>query len=193
MKKNFICLSVMFSFMFIGNIKALTTLDGQTLPDFPNSSYDYIIIKKNTTPYLIEIISGNPYMVSHDGIFGVNYNEYILIDNNWEINKLDFNNEIYPDSINGTTANIYSDETLQEISYSENYNLVVENNENNKNDSNLWTNIKGVITNIFILVGTLTSALLGNKFFQIILGIVFFGIGIGIIFTLVRKIKKHGK
>ena len=57
----------------------------------------------------------------------------------------------------------------------------------------LWENVTTVVTNLVSLMGTMSTALLGNELFQIVLGIVFFGIGMGIIFTLVRKIKRHGK
>ena len=57
----------------------------------------------------------------------------------------------------------------------------------------MWTNITSVITNLVSLMGDMTSALLGNELFQIVLGIVFFGIAMGIVFRLVRKVRNHGK
>ena len=57
----------------------------------------------------------------------------------------------------------------------------------------MFTNIGTVITNLVTLMGTMTSALLSNELFQIVLGIVFFSIAMGIVFTLVRKVKSHGK
>lgn len=57
----------------------------------------------------------------------------------------------------------------------------------------LWTNISTVITKLVELLGTMTTALLGNELFQIVMGIVVFGIGMGIVFTLVKKVRKRGK
>jgi len=57
----------------------------------------------------------------------------------------------------------------------------------------LWTNVEAVITNLVSLMGTMTTALLANELFQIVLGIVFFGIAMGIVFRLVRKVRNHGK
>ena len=57
----------------------------------------------------------------------------------------------------------------------------------------LWENVTTVITNLVTLMGTMTTALLANELFQIVLGIVFFSIAMGIVFTLVRKIRKRGK
>ena len=57
----------------------------------------------------------------------------------------------------------------------------------------LWTNVEAVITNLVSLMGTMTTALLANELFQIVLGIVFFGIAMGIVFGLVRKVRNHGK
>ena len=59
--------------------------------------------------------------------------------------------------------------------------------------STLWTNVEAVITNLVSLMGTMTTALLANELFQIVLGIVFFGIAMGIVFRLVRKVRNHGK
>lgn len=57
----------------------------------------------------------------------------------------------------------------------------------------LWQNVTTVITNLVTLMGTMTTSLLANELFQIVLGIVFFSIVMGIVFGLVRKIKKHGR
>lgn len=57
----------------------------------------------------------------------------------------------------------------------------------------LWENVTTVITNLVTLMGTMTTSLLANELFQIVLGIVFFSIAMGIVFTLVRKIRKRGK
>ena len=57
----------------------------------------------------------------------------------------------------------------------------------------MWENITTVITNLVTLMGTMTTSLLANELFQIVLGIVFFGIAMGIVFRLVRKVRNHGK
>ena len=57
----------------------------------------------------------------------------------------------------------------------------------------MWTNITSVITHLVSLMGNMTTSLLGNELFQIVLGIVFFSIAMGIVFGLVRKIRRHGK
>lgn len=59
--------------------------------------------------------------------------------------------------------------------------------------ASLWTTISIVITNLVSLLGDMTEALLGNLLFQIILGIIFFGMGIGFVFSLVRKVRRHGR
>ena len=59
--------------------------------------------------------------------------------------------------------------------------------------ASLWTNVEAVITNLVSLMGTMTTALLANELFQIVLGIVFFSIAMGIVFGLVRKIRRRGK
>ena len=56
----------------------------------------------------------------------------------------------------------------------------------------MWTNITSVITHLVSLMGNMTTSLLGNELFQIVLGIVFFGIAMGIVFRLVRKVRNHG-
>ena len=57
----------------------------------------------------------------------------------------------------------------------------------------LWTGITSVISNIITLMGTVTTGLLSNEIFQIVIGVVVFGLIMGIVFTLVRKLKKKGK
>ena len=47
----------------------------------------------------------------------------------------------------------------------------------------LWTNITTVVSKIAELLGTMTTTLIGNELFQIVLGVVVFGIGMGIVFT----------
>ena len=57
----------------------------------------------------------------------------------------------------------------------------------------LWTTVTEVVGKLVTLMGTISTALLGNEIFQLVIGVVMFGIGIGTIFTLVRKLKKRGK
>lgn len=57
----------------------------------------------------------------------------------------------------------------------------------------LWTNITTVVSKLTELMGTMTTTLIGNELFQIVLGTVVFGIGMSIVFTLVRKVRKRGK
>jgi len=52
----------------------------------------------------------------------------------------------------------------------------------------MWTNITSVITHLVSLMGIMTTALLNNELFQIVLGIVFFGIAMGIVFSLIKQI-----
>lgn len=57
----------------------------------------------------------------------------------------------------------------------------------------LWTTITSVITNFVKLLSTVTTSLLSNELFGIVIGIVMFSIGMGIVFTLVNKVRKRGK
>lgn len=57
----------------------------------------------------------------------------------------------------------------------------------------LWTTITSVITNFVKLLSTVTTSLLSNELFGIVIGIVMFSIGMGVVFTLVNKVRKRGK
>lgn len=57
----------------------------------------------------------------------------------------------------------------------------------------LFTSISTVISNMITLLGTVSTALMGNEIFQVVIGVVFFGILMGTVFTLVRKLKRRGK
>lgn len=57
----------------------------------------------------------------------------------------------------------------------------------------LFTNAGTVITNIVEMLGTVSTALLSNSIFQIVIGIVLFNIVMGIVYSLVRKLRKRGK
>ncbi len=59
--------------------------------------------------------------------------------------------------------------------------------------SSMFSNITDVITNLVTLMGNMTTSLLANQLFQIVLGIVFFSIVMGVVFRLVRKVKNHGR
>lgn len=57
----------------------------------------------------------------------------------------------------------------------------------------LFTAVSTVVTKIVELMGTVSSALLDNPIFQIVIGVIMFGIGMGVVFTLVKKLKRRGK
>lgn len=57
----------------------------------------------------------------------------------------------------------------------------------------LFTNAGTVITNIVEMLGTVSTALLSNSIFQIVIGIVLFNIVMGIVYSLVKKLRKRGK
>lgn len=57
----------------------------------------------------------------------------------------------------------------------------------------LFTAVSTVVTKVVELMGTVSSALLNNPIFQIVIGVIMFGIGMGVVFTLVRKLKRRGK
>ena len=57
----------------------------------------------------------------------------------------------------------------------------------------LWTGITSSIEKIVPLIGTVTTGLLSNELFQVIIGIVVFMIILGIVLTLTAKIRRKGK
>ena len=57
----------------------------------------------------------------------------------------------------------------------------------------LLTNVGTVITNIMNSLSTVATSLMSNAIFQLVMGVVFFGIILGVVYSLVRKVKKHGK
>ena len=57
----------------------------------------------------------------------------------------------------------------------------------------LWTSVTTVVSNIITLMGTVSTALLSNEIFQIVIGVVIFGIVMGVVFTLVKKLRRRGK
>ena len=57
----------------------------------------------------------------------------------------------------------------------------------------LFTNAGTVISNLVNMLGTVSTALLSNSIFQIVIGIVLFNIVMGIVYSLVRKLRKRGK
>lgn len=56
----------------------------------------------------------------------------------------------------------------------------------------LWAGITSAISNIMKLIATVTTGLLSNEIFQIVIGVVVFMIIMGIVFALVRKVKRRG-
>ena len=59
--------------------------------------------------------------------------------------------------------------------------------------TDLFTAVNTVITNIMSSLSTVATSLMGNAIFQLVMGVVFFGIILGVVYSLVRKVKKHGK
>ncbi len=57
----------------------------------------------------------------------------------------------------------------------------------------LFTSATEVVTQILTLFGTVSTALLSNSIFQLVMGIIIFGIIMGLVFTLLRKLKRRGK
>lgn len=126
MKKFLICLSLLFSFIFIGNVKALTTLDGQDFPDFPNKQYHHIIVERlNNNGYaLLENSYGGNMYVDNGVIYNKNqsFKIYDLVDNSWIVRD-STNTAFSYNSIIATTVSIYSSSSLSSVSYSSGYNL----------------------------------------------------------------------
>ena len=56
----------------------------------------------------------------------------------------------------------------------------------------LWTAVSTVMTNMMTALGTVTTGLLANEIFQLIIGLVVFGLVVGLIFLFVRKAKRRG-
>ncbi len=57
----------------------------------------------------------------------------------------------------------------------------------------LWTGVTSSVGKIVPLIGTVTTGLLSNELFQIMIGIVVFMIILGIVLTLTAKIRRKGK
>ena len=57
----------------------------------------------------------------------------------------------------------------------------------------LFKNAGTVVTKILELFGTVSTTLLGNSIFQLVIGIIILGIIMGLVFTLLRKLKRRGK
>lgn len=126
MKKFLICLSLLFSFIFIGNVKALTTLDGQDFPDFPNKQYHHIIVERlNNNGYaLLENPNGGNMYIDNGVIYNKNqsFKIYDLVDNSWIVRD-STNTAFSYNSIIATTVSIYSSSSLSSVSYLSGYNL----------------------------------------------------------------------
>ena len=56
----------------------------------------------------------------------------------------------------------------------------------------LWTAVTTSVTNLVTLMGTMSTALLANEIFQLVIGVIMFGIGMGVVFTLTKKVKRRG-
>lgn len=57
----------------------------------------------------------------------------------------------------------------------------------------LFESVTTVITQMITLLGTVSTALLENSIFQIMMGIIILFIVMGIVFRLVRKLRKGGR
>ena len=57
----------------------------------------------------------------------------------------------------------------------------------------LFESVTTVITQMITLLGTVSTALLENPIFQIMMGIIVLFIVMGIVFKLVRKLRKGGR
>lgn len=127
-KKGFIFSFLLFMscFFVIGNVKALTTLDGQDFPDFPNKQYHHIIVERlNNNGYaLLENSYGGNMYVDNGVIYNKNqsFKIYDLVDNSWIV-RGSTNTAFSYNSIIATTTSIYSSSSLSSVSYSSGYNL----------------------------------------------------------------------
>lgn len=115
-----------FSFIFINNVKALTTLDGQEFPDFPNKQYHHIIVERlNNNGYaLLENSYGGNMYIDNGVIYNKNqsFKIYDLVDNSWIVRD-STNTAFSYNSIIATTVSIYSSSSLSSVSYLSGYNL----------------------------------------------------------------------
>ena len=57
----------------------------------------------------------------------------------------------------------------------------------------LFKNAGTVVTKILELFGTVSTTLLNNVIFQIVMGIIILGIILGLVFTMIKKVKRRGK
>ena len=57
----------------------------------------------------------------------------------------------------------------------------------------IWDSVTTVITNLTNLMGTMSTTLLSNQIFQIVIGIIMFSLAMGYVFTLVRKLRTRGR
>lgn len=133
-KKGFIFSFLLFvsCFFIIDNVKALTTLDNQTFPDFPNKNKINIIIKRtnNSGFALLEFSSGLSY-VNNNVIYLTNNNSYTIYDlnqNQWIKRSYTAPSFSY-DSIIASTGNIFSDSNGTTTLFYKGYNIII-NNEN---------------------------------------------------------------
>lgn len=57
----------------------------------------------------------------------------------------------------------------------------------------LWTNATTVVSKISELLGTMTTTLLGNPLYQLVIGMIVFSIGYGVVMSLTRKFSRRGR
>ena len=57
----------------------------------------------------------------------------------------------------------------------------------------LWEVITSTSSNLITLMGNISTGLLANDIFKLVIGIIMFGIGMSVVFTLVRKLRRRGK
>ena len=59
--------------------------------------------------------------------------------------------------------------------------------------ADLFSSVTDVVSNLTTLMGTMSTTLLSNTIFQIVIGIIMFSIAMGYVFTLVRKLRRKGR
>lgn len=201
-KKFLISLIAVVPCLFINNVKALSTTKG-VYPDIPEGAKNAIIVDKSEfTPTLYTISSSNaetynswkdpngnalPYdstnEVEYSGDNIVMY--YELVNNEW----------VYRDVT--SYANTF-DATNQYIAYSEvpiyNYDgaLIVDSGYGLPVNTLLGTTTE-TIENTMIALGSVTTALISNTIFQIIIGLLILGLVVGLVSYLTRKAKNRGR
>ena len=128
-KKGFIFSFLLFMscFFVIGNIKALTTLDGQNFPDFPNIASRNILIKKpNDGGYsVIEVVNNALFYVYDNSIYNKNYSHkvYNLVNGTW-VYERQTSQAIPFDSIIASTVSVYTSNSFSTLYVNGGFNLL---------------------------------------------------------------------